>query len=148
MGAYEVSLLGFTRSLIRDADLARDCVQETFLRAYESLRCGRQVNRRWLFTVAHRRVLDEFRRRRRLQPALDECSAASRDAPHDTGLIVRQTMDRLRYQYREVLYLFVIAGFTTDEIAGLLGTTGPAVRERLYRARREFRQVYGGSARD
>jgi RNA polymerase sigma-70 factor (ECF subfamily) len=148
MGAYEVSLLSFTRSLIRDADLALDCVQETFLRAYESLGRGRQVNKRWLFTVAHSRVMDEFRRRRRLQPELDDDTVTSCDASTDTGMIVRQALDRLPRQHQEVLYLFVVAGFTTDEIAGLLGTTGPAVRQRLYRARQKFRQVYGGSAYD
>jgi RNA polymerase sigma-70 factor (ECF subfamily) len=147
MGEHERSLLTYARSLLRDADLALDCVQDTFLRAYESLRRGRQVNKQWLFTVAHNRAVDEFRHRRRLGPECVHFPAASFEEPCETGMAVRQALDRLPLRQREVLYLFAVAGFTTDEIACLLGTTGPAVRQRLYRAREQFRYEYGGSHR-
>ena len=143
MSDHERSLLRYTRSLVRDADLARDCVQDTFLRAYESLCRGRQINRQWLWTVARNRAMDEFRRRRRLWPESRDLPAEPFDSSSETSITVRQAMDGLTGRHREVLYLFVVSGFTTDEIAGLLGTTGPAVRQRLYRARQEFRRVYG-----
>ena len=143
MADHERSLLRFTCSLVRDADLARDCVQDTFLRAYESLCHGRQINRQWLWTVARNRAMDEFRRQRRLWPESEALLAECFDSWTETGITVRQTMERLTRQNREVLYLFAVAGFKTDEIAGLLGTTGPAVRQRLYRARRQFRDLYG-----
>jgi RNA polymerase sigma-70 factor (ECF subfamily) len=142
MGEYERSLLQYTRCLLRDADLALDCVQDTFLRAYESLCRGRQVNKRWLFKVAHSRAIDELRRRRRLQSGPEKLMAGSFDGASERSLAVQQAMDELTQQQREVLYLFAVAGFKTDEIAGLLGITGPAVRERLYRARQEFRRRY------
>ena len=143
MGDYERSLLRFIGSLVRDADLARDCVQDTFLRAYESLCLGRQINRHWLWKVARNRAMDEFRHQRRLQPAGVELAAPPFDTASETSITVRQAMDGLTGRHREVLYLFAVSGFTTDEIADLLGTTGPAVRQRLYRARQEFRRVYG-----
>ena len=65
MDEYERSLLFYCWSLLDDADLALDCVQETFLRAYDALCGGRQINRGWLFTVARSRVMDELRRRNR-----------------------------------------------------------------------------------
>jgi RNA polymerase sigma-70 factor, ECF subfamily len=148
MSEYECSLRLFIWSLVRDADLAQDCVQDTFLRAYESLCRGRQVNKQWLLKVAHNRAVDEFRRRRRLQPESDDLAAPPFDTSSETSITVRQAMDGLTRRHREVLYLFAVSGFTTDEIAGLLGTTGPAVRQRLYRARQEFRRVYGETHRD
>jgi DNA-directed RNA polymerase specialized sigma24 family protein len=42
-----------------------------------------------------------------------------------------------------VLYLFGVAGFKTDEIASLLGVRGSTVRQRMYRARERFRNLYG-----
>src|SRR5579859_975877 len=81
MGDYEPSLLRFTCSLVRDADLARDCVQDTFLRAYESLCLGRQINRQWLWKVARNLAMDEFRHQRRLQPESDDLAAP----PFDTS---------------------------------------------------------------
>jgi RNA polymerase sigma-70 factor (ECF subfamily) len=143
MDEYERPLLAFVRSLLRDADLALDCVQETFLRAYEALSRGRQINGGWLYTVARSRAMDELRRRGRMRMQPRDVNEVRFDPPDDTGLAVWQVMDGMRQQDREVLYLFAIAGFKTDEIAGLLGTTGTAVRQRLYRARREFRRMYG-----
>lgn len=145
MVEHEHALLHFTRALLRDTDLALDCVQDTFLRAYESLGRGRPVNRQWLFTVARNRAIDEFRRRRWLQSEPDHLRILSFEESSDTCLAVRQAMDRLPPQYQEVLCLFVVAGFKTEEIAELLETTGPAVRQRLYRARREFRRAYMNS---
>jgi RNA polymerase sigma-70 factor (ECF subfamily) len=139
---YETALIRFTRSLVRDADAALDCVQDTFLRAYESLDRGREINRQWLYTVARNRAIDELRLRRRLQPEGEHPAVPPFDAPSETGLTVQQTLARLPRHYREVLYLFAVAGFKTDEIAVMLGTTGSAVRQRLYRACQEFRRVY------
>jgi RNA polymerase sigma-70 factor, ECF subfamily len=143
MGDHECALLLFIRCLLGDTDLARDCVQDTFLRAYESLCRGRQINKSWLWTVARNRAMDEFRHRRRLWPESDDLTAVPFDTASETSIIVQQVMARLPRQYREVLYLFVVAGFQTEEIALLLGISGPAVRQRLYRAREAFRRVYG-----
>jgi RNA polymerase sigma-70 factor (ECF subfamily) len=146
MAQHARSLEHFTRSLLRDSEPALDCVQDTFLRAFESLSQGKQVNRPWLFKVAHNRAMDELRRRRRIQPEVVPLASPSFDGSSETKMTVRQAMDRLTPQHRQVLYLFAVAGFKTDEIAGLLGTTGPAIRQRLYRAREEFRSIYGGGA--
>ena len=142
MGEYECSLVRFARSLLPDADLALDCVQDTFLRAYESLCRGGQVNRQWLFTVAHNRAVDELRHRRWLGPACEDISAPF-DGWSETSLLVQEVMDALTRRHREVLYLSAVLGYTSDEIAALLWTSAPAVRERLYRARQEFRRAYG-----
>jgi RNA polymerase sigma-70 factor (ECF subfamily) len=148
MGEHERSLLRFVRSLLGDADLAGDCVQDTFLRAYESLCRGKQINKQWLWKVARNRAVDEFRQRRRLGPEIDDLTAVPFDASSETHIMIEQAMDRLPRRYREVLYLFAVAGFTTDEIAGLLNTSGTAVRQRLYRAREAFRRVYGKGSHD
>lgn len=143
MGAYHASLLRFTGSILRDIDLALDCVQDTFFRAYLSLDRGKQVNKRWLFTVAHNRAIDELRRRHSVPFEPERFSIAASDGPGETSMWVRQAMNQLNPQHHEVLYLFGVAGFKTDEIARMLGTTGPAVRQRLYRARKEFRRAFG-----
>jgi RNA polymerase sigma-70 factor (ECF subfamily) len=145
MGEHERSLQSFARFLLRDVDLALDCVQETFLRAYESLDRGRTVNKHWLFVVARSRAMDEFRRRR-LHARHASQLAPPIEGVIETSMTVRQTMDRLTPQHREVLYLFAVAGFTSDEIARLLRITGPAVRQRLYRARQQFRRAYGDTS--
>ena len=63
--------------------------------------------------------------------------------PTDQVLAVQQVIEQLSPQDREVLYLFDVAGFKTDEIGAMLGVRGSAIRQRLSRARERFRVLYG-----
>lgn len=50
MNRYQTPLLNFLLAIIGDHDLAHECAQETFVRAYDSLRRGKDVNRAWHVT--------------------------------------------------------------------------------------------------
>jgi RNA polymerase sigma-70 factor (ECF subfamily) len=143
MDQHERPIYNFLLALLRDTDVALDCAQDTFLRAYENLRKGKPVNGQWLFKVARNRAMDEFRRRRRVQPELDRLEQIPVHESTDRVMAVRSVMERLSMVDREVLYLFDIAGFKTDEIGAMLGIRGSAVRQRLSRARERFRLLYG-----
>jgi RNA polymerase sigma-70 factor (ECF subfamily) len=118
-------------------------VQDTFVRAYENLRKGNPVNTPWLYKVARNRAMDEFRRRRKVDPEMEKLEALPVHEPTDQVMAVQQVMSQLSPQDREVLYLFDVAGFKTDEIGAMLGVRGTAVRQRLSRARERFRLLYG-----
>jgi RNA polymerase sigma factor (sigma-70 family) len=60
--------------------------------------------------------------------------------------MVEQLLSRLAPLDREVLYLFAVAGFKTDEIGAILGVRGAAVRQRLYRARERVRELWADAA--
>lgn len=140
MDRYERKLFTYLMTILRDDDVVIDCVQDTFVRAYEHLRRGRTVNAKWLYTVARNRAMDEFRRDRRLnhdEETFTRLSYGPGDI--DTALDVRRAMARLPHRDREVLYLFEVAGFKTAEIGDLLGVSGSAVRQRLLRARERLR---------
>lgn len=144
MNDYERPIYNFLLTLLRDADAALDCTQDTFLRAYEHLNRGKEIKVAWLYTVARNRAMDEFRRRRRTETnieTLEHLPAAAR--PQEDRLAVEAAMARLSEADREVLYLFDVAGFKTDEIGRMLGVRGSAIRQRLSRARARFRLVYG-----
>ena len=143
MNQHERSIYNFLLSLLRDPDVALDCAQDTFLRAYENLRKGRPVQPQWLYKVARNRAMDEFRQRRHVQPELEKLEQLPVHEPTEKTVAVRYVMDRLSQVDREVLYLFDIAGFKTDEIGDMLGIRGSAVRQRLSRARERFRHLYG-----
>jgi RNA polymerase sigma-70 factor (ECF subfamily) len=144
MNDYERPIYNFLLAILRDVDLALDCTQDTFLRAYEQLNRGVEIKAAWLYTVARNRAMDEFRRRRRTEcdvETLEHLPAATHSA--DDRLAVEAAMAQLSQGDREVLYLFDVAGFKTDEIGRMLGVRGSAIRQRLSRARTRFRLVYG-----
>lgn len=146
MNDYERPVYNFLLTLVRDPDVAMDCTQDTFLRAYENLNKGRPVNASWLYTVARNRAMDEFRRKKRVEPDLETLELQPVEEPTDQVLAVQSAMEQLSPQDREVLYLFDVAGFKTDEIGDMLGVRGAAIRQRLSRARERFRTVYGSEA--
>ena len=143
MDRYERPLYTYLVTLLRDEDVAMDCVQDTFIRAYEHLKKGREVTRNWLYTVARNRAMDEFRRRRFVRPELEVLERVPiGDTPIENSIDVQRALERLSPQDREVLYLYEIAGFKTAEIGAMLGVRGAAIRQRLSRARERFRQLY------
>lgn len=143
MNEYERPIYNFLLALVRDPDVAMDCAQDTFLRAYENLRRGRPVNASWLYTVARNRAMDEFRRRRRTKPESEEIEQIPVHEPTEHVVAIQSVLSELSPQDREVLYLFDVAGFKTDEIGAMLGVRGSAIRQRLSRARERFRVLYG-----
>ena len=143
MNEHERPIYNFLLNLLRDADLALDCAQDTFLRAYENLRKGRPVNAPWLYKVARNRAMDEFRQRKRLLPETEKLQQTPVHESTDQVLAVQSILDQLSPADREVLYLFDVAGFHTEEIGRMLGVRGTAIRQRLSRARQRFRALYG-----
>jgi len=56
--------------------------------------------------------------------------------------MVRRTLAKMPEPLRKCLLLSIVAGLSTSQIAGLLEIKEDAVRQRLTRARQQFRQVY------
>jgi RNA polymerase sigma-70 factor (ECF subfamily) len=144
MTDHERPLSAYLTSLLQDAHAVRDCLQDTFLRAYLQLRSGRSIETAWLYRVAHNRAMDEYRHRRLLHAGGID-GAASHDRT-DRRLEMQEAFAGLPLLDREVLFLHCYAGFRTEEIGERLGVSGAAVRQRLYRARDRFRTLYQAEA--
>lgn len=138
----EKPLFNFLAVLLGDHAAAQDCAQDAFLRAYEHLRRGRQVNAAWLYRVGRNRAIDELRRRKRLHPNPERIEAiAGRDTDQPSSP-VRDALEHLSPDDREILYLFDVDGFEAREIGAMLGISRNAVHVRVFRARERFRKVY------
>lgn len=130
--------------LCRDPDLADDVVQETMLRAFRSLDKleDEAAIKPWLLTIARREHARVYERKRLETRDIDDLSRS------DAALIatksdpdvddMRKAIFRLEDDYREPLVLQVLFGFSTTEIAGLMGLSQGAVLTRLHRARRKL----------
>jgi RNA polymerase sigma factor (sigma-70 family) len=141
VGQHEVSLYRYLVAFTGDREVALDCVQDTFTRAYEQLRRGKSVNIQWLYTVGRNRGIDEMRRRKR--------EGADRDAlERMEGAPIPEDMVSLQHAFgnlspddRAILSLAAIEGLSGEEAAARLGIRPGAVRMRLFRARERFRQA-------
>ncbi|HEY8525152.1 MAG TPA: sigma-70 family RNA polymerase sigma factor [Acidimicrobiales bacterium] len=99
--------------------------------------------RSWVFTIAHRRLTDERRRRGR-HPALEPLAhAAEAAAPDDVEAAVGEALgtDRVRAlcaqlspDQRDVVLMRLVGRLTVDEVATALGRTPGAVKALQRRA--------------
>jgi RNA polymerase sigma-70 factor (ECF subfamily) len=144
---YERRLYGLGRSLLGDAGLAEELVQETFIRLWRS--AGTFDPRRgsaspFIFTIARRLAID-LRRRPSSRPFLPEVEAdPNRDSDFDQlvrSLTVRDALDSLSEQHREVLELSYRRDLTQVEIANRIGVPLGTVKSRTYTALRAFKRA-------
>jgi RNA polymerase sigma-70 factor (ECF subfamily) len=142
---YAADLYRYAAWLCGDRATAEDLVQETFMRAWRSLDTLRKggAAKPWLFSILRR---DQCR-----QPACrcsqaaeleaDSMAAVSRCGTSAETFALRRALAALAPEYREPLVLQIIGGFSCEEIAQLLGINTSAVMTRVFRARRQLRDV-------
>ncbi|MGZ4610258.1 MAG: sigma-70 family RNA polymerase sigma factor [Actinomycetes bacterium] len=144
---YAASLWSFVLRLTGgDRARSQDVVQETMLRAWRQPSVLDEEHgsaRAWLFTVARRIVVDEWRSarsRRELTVAeLPEAAAADHvDAMLDEW-IVAEALDRLTPEHREVIVECYYRGRSTAEAAEALRIPVGTVKSRTHYALRALR---------
>ena len=136
--------------MTREPELAADMAQDTFVKAYRAFDSleDRAHARAWLYQIAHRVALDEFRRRRivRFLPWTGESHGAAPSAEHlalegrFSGEMER-ALRRMPERQRSALILAEIHDLTGIELAAALGVSHIAARALLTRARESLRQA-------
>jgi len=150
---YERALIRVLARLVRDEELARDLAQETFWKVYNRLDRF-DTSRRfgpWLFRIGVNLTLDALRRH-------EPPAAASIDRSVDDGrkafelpdpdpriraeLVqeVQFILEKIPIAYRTILVLRDLEGFSSAEVAAIVGRREATVRWRLAKARDLFRE--------
>jgi RNA polymerase sigma factor (sigma-70 family) len=130
------AVAGYLR--VQGAPEPDDLTSEVFERAFSALggfTGGEAQFRSWVFTIAHHRLADDWRRRAR-RPMLADCELPDRTGGDVEDEAVRQlATERVRRlcaglapEQRDVLLLRMLATLTIDEIAEALGKTPGAVK--------------------
>ena len=155
---YEAKLLRVLTRLVHDHELARDLAQETLWRVYNRLDrfdTGRRFGP-WLFRVAVNLGVDQLRRRDSppMVPlpvdgidGLGDAIAAEIADPdprprEDLAQEVRHILEQIPLNYRTILILRDLEGFSSAEVAAVVGRREATVRWRLSKAREQFRRLW------
>jgi RNA polymerase sigma-70 factor (ECF subfamily) len=132
--------------LTGQAEMAEDLTQETFLQAWRHLHtfASRASLKTWLHRIAHREFLRALQRQRP-HVCLDTMAEVvePRAAERLAGIELREVLHRLPVEEREVLLLHYLEGYTSAEIAHILGASAGTIRYRLSQARQRLRQELG-----
>lgn len=117
---------------------AEDIVQETFLAMLKKLPFESMLHaKRWLIKVTINKCKDYFKSARRKNLPLDEKMNATYVENHED----LEELNRLDPLDRSIIYLFYYEGYSTKEIASMVGKTRNAVNIRLCRARETLKKL-------
>ena len=140
------------RWLTRNDHDAEDLVQESYLRAFKFFGSFQGANARgWLLTIVRNTCYTWFRENRpqELTTSFDESihgTEADRFDPEkllllsESGQLIKQAMEELPLEFREVLILRELEGLSYKEIAVIAGIPSGTVMSRLARARSRLKQ--------
>jgi RNA polymerase sigma-70 factor, ECF subfamily len=154
---YERKLIRVLIRLVREPEQARDLAQETFWRVYTRLDQF-DTSRRfgpWLFRVGVNLGLDWLRRAKSEPPhgaSIDRVSSDGQarfelpdNDPRAQADLVQEVqfiLAMMPVSYRTILVLRDLEGFTSSEVAAIVGRREATVRWRLAKAREKFRDIW------
>jgi RNA polymerase sigma-70 factor (ECF subfamily) len=140
---HELRVFTYLRRMVFDRDTAADLTQETFLRAFRIAHKFRNESSvtTWLLGIA-RRVYLEWIRKQRPTP-IEMLPDASADPYANDAIDVERALAKLSTEHREVLLLRFSLDLSGEDVATILGISHDVVRQRITRAKRAFREVWG-----
>lgn len=163
---FERPLFSVIHPMVRDAELAEDLAQETFVRAFRKLDQYDPEYKfsSWLFKVGYHLTIDHLRKKRpdtlSIHGAPDATTSEQQEATAVTlesrterpdqvtearalGEEIERALETLRPEYRAVVILRHVEGRPYAEIAEITELPLGTVKTYLHRARRELREELG-----
>ena len=145
---HEQLVLRFAQRVLLNREAARDAAQEVFLRLFRSLRRmdeGRELGP-WLYRTTSNVCLDLLRRRREHLPIdlIAEPEFAGRTPEQNAARaeeerLLLAALQSLPARERQAIVLRDLEGYSTGEVAALLGSSETTVRSQISTGRVKLR---------
>ncbi len=159
------SMYNFAYRLTFDEDDSKDLVQDTYLKAFRFINSfERGTNAKaWLFRILKNSFINEFRKKSKQPAKVDYNEVESyynsddvdanittdlrvETVQHMIGDEITGALNALPVDFRTVIILSDLEGFTYEEMAKILDIPIGTVRSRLHRARNMLREKLTGYA--
>ncbi len=155
---YWPAIHRYASGYLNDENLAEDVAQETFARLSDGAELPTGAFKPWIYRVARNRCLDILRRYQRspthhvrIRTGFDAGGASAgprtRAANEERRHLIRQIIETMPDEYRDVLMLKFFEGFSRSEMAESLGVSEATIKGRLVRAstylQEELRKLTG-----
>jgi len=153
------ALYNFAYHLTYNEEDANDLVQETFMKAFRFMSLYEKGTnaKAWLFKILKNAFINEYRKKAKQPTKVDyEDITAYQDADEDKGGVaydlredifdgmmgdeITIALNRLPIDFKTVILLCDIEGFSYEEIAKIIDIPIGTVRSRLHRARNMLKE--------
>jgi len=164
LSRYERPVFSLVYRMVRDRTLAEDLAQEAFIRAFNAIESykPRYKFSSWIFKIANNHTIDYLRKRKLDTVSIDgsphartaEEQAQTRlvvesheEAPdkyveaRELGGQIEEAIGMLRPEYRTVVLLRHVEGYTYEEISEIMELPLGTVKTYLHRARGELKGI-------
>lgn len=134
-----------------DSQVAHDLTQDTFLRLWKAMASGKEVEKpkQYIYQIARNLVIDHYKKARAL--SLDQLGEDGFD-PQDIRsvgadilseiAILRESIEKLEEDYREVIYMRFIEDMGIEEIAEAMGISPNLVSVRINRGKKKLQTIF------
>lgn len=140
----------YARLMLADHSLARDVVQEVFMRVLRSVgKFRNEANpKTWLLSIARNYIVDLLRRKQTEQRVMSTFLSAEiipdSVGSLETKLFIQEALLNLKDSYRHVIVLRHIQSYSVEETAQILGWTKSNVKTTDQRALAKLREILSG----
>ena len=148
---YQLPLYVYVVELVHNEQTALDIVQETFINATRYLGSLRDDAKfgSWLFSIAHQKCQQRWRKPRRDEPLDESFAEQATDEPLPAEMLIQteqqeefmQLLNQLSEVHRSVLLLHFLEDFSLEEIARVTDVSIGTVKSRLYYAKKAMRAL-------
>jgi RNA polymerase sigma-70 factor, ECF subfamily len=147
---YYGAMVAIGHAILRDRHLAEDAAQQAFAKAAVNLPKLRQADQfgSWLAAICRNEAKDLARSRRKSPTGDEPPVVEGRTGPDGSDNIVREALNRLPAEAKEVIYLRFYDGLSYDRISAVLGISEQAINGRLRRAKKRLAQYLRRSGFD
>jgi len=146
-------ITGYLHRLVGDREVALDLAQDTFVQVYKEIdKTSEDLPLdAWIYRIAtnyglrylNRKRLKQFVRLDNRETFDETLAVAGPEDQIETRILVHQALGRMKPQDAAVLQLHFGNGFTYEEISQVVGMSSEAVRKRVARSVKKFREAYG-----
>jgi len=150
---YEQQVAGTVKGMLGDNAAAEDVGQETFIRFYRSLEKfrGDSALGTYITRIAINLSLNEIKKQKKIislfysrddeEKEFDVPEEKNPEDESDTKELVDKALLALKPEFRSVVVLRMLQGYSTKEAASILNVPAGTILSRLARAQKELRKI-------
>lgn len=143
---YADNLYRFILKTVRDKDIAKDIVQDTYEKLWLKVSEVESSNAKsYMFTTGYRTMIDFLRREKKKQQwddGYEETHAHSKQY-NDLKQVLNEAIDKLPEDQKSVILLRDYEGYDYKEIGDITGLSESQVKVYIFRARQFLKNYIG-----
>lgn len=139
---YSKDVQNYAQGILKNREDSKDALQEVFLRymnTYQHFR-GECSIKTWLLVLTRNYCFKRLNGKTALLDTIEESNEPVNEEKISIKITVDEALERLRPDEYEIVYLKDYAGYSYNEISGIMGISIDNVKVKLFRVRQKLKK--------